>query len=114
MGIQQRPVVVRELIEQYLVARRAAKPSEHTVAAYRRNLHTVLGCMAAAQGVEAEQVEVADVDAAVLRAAFADFAEARAAASVLRAGSTWNGDFTFWGAAQVVDGNPMSADLRHR
>ena len=43
MGIQQRPVVVRELIEQYLVARRAAKPSEHTVAAYRRDLHTVLG-----------------------------------------------------------------------
>src|SRR5699024_12285802 len=96
MGIQQRPVVVRELIEQYLVARRAAKPSEHTVAAYRRDLHTVLGCMAAAQGVEAEQVELADVDAAVLRAAFADFAEERAASSVLRAWSTWNGFFQFW------------------
>src|SRR5699024_2555710 len=114
MGIQQRPVVVRELIEQYLVARRAAKPSEHTVAAYRRDLHTVLGCMAAAQGVEAEQVELADVDAVVLRAAFADFAEERAASSVLRAWSTWNGFFQFWVAEQVVEGNPMSAVPRPR
>src|SRR5699024_4352791 len=101
-------------IEQYLVARRAAKPSEHTVAAYRRDLHTVLGCMAAAQGVEAEQVELADVDAVVLRAAFADFAEERAASSVLRAWSTWNGFFQFWVAEQVVEGNPMSAVPRPR
>src|SRR5699024_9121104 len=81
---------------------------------YRRDLHTVLGCMAAAQGVEAEQVELADVDAVVLRAAFADFAEERAASSVLRAWSTWNGFFQFWVAEQVVEGNPMSAVPRPR
>lgn len=114
MGIQQRPVVVRELIDQYLVARRAAKPSEHTVAAYRRDLQAVLGCVAAARGVEVEQVELVELDAVVLRAAFADFAEERAASSVLRAWSTWNGFFQFWVAERVVEGNPMSAVPRPR
>src|SRR5699024_8029117 len=44
----------------------------------------------------------------------ADFAEERAASSVLRAWSTWNGFFQFWVAEQVVEGNPMSAVPRPR
>ncbi len=112
MGAQQGSVV--EAVEQYLVARGAAKPSAHTIAAYRRDLHGVLRCVAGVKGVEPELVGWADLDAGVLRAAFAEFAAERAASSVLRAWSTWNGFFAFWVSERVVAGNPMSAVPRPR
>ena len=98
-----------QAIERYLVARRAAKPSPHTVAAYRRDLVGVLGCAGRAVGCEPADVGLADLGAGLLREAFAEFAEERAASSVLRAWSTWNGFFAFWVSEQVVAGNPMSA-----
>ncbi|WP_159940221.1 tyrosine-type recombinase/integrase [Nocardiopsis sp. FR6] len=112
MSGQTGPVV--EAVEQYLVARRAAKPSPHTVAAYRRDLHGVLRCVAQVVGAEPGRVGWADLGAPVLRAAFAEFAAERAASSVLRAWSTWNGFFDFWVSEQVVAGNPMSAVPRPR
>ncbi|NKZ02011.1 tyrosine-type recombinase/integrase [Nocardiopsis alborubida] len=112
MSAQTGPVA--EAVEQYLVARRAAKPSPHTVAAYRRDLRGVLGCVARVVGVEPELVGWQDLEAGVLRAAFAEFAGERAASSVLRAWSTWNGFFAFWVAEGVVAGNPMSAVPRPR
>ncbi|MFE1467847.1 site-specific integrase, partial [Nocardiopsis dassonvillei] len=112
MSAQTGPVA--EAVEQYLVARRAAKPSPHTVAAYRRDLRGVLGCVAQVMGVEPEQVEWQDLEAGVLRAAFAEFAGERAASSVVRAWSTWNGFFGFWVSEGVVAGNPMSAVPRPR
>ncbi|MFC9086738.1 tyrosine-type recombinase/integrase [Nocardiopsis dassonvillei] len=112
MSAQTGPVA--EAVEQYLVARRAAKPSPHTVAAYRRDLRGVLGCVAQVVGVEPEQVGWQDLEAGVLRAAFAEFAGERAASSVVRAWSTWNGFFGFWVSEGVVAGNPMSAVPRPR
>ncbi|ASU58707.1 tyrosine-type recombinase/integrase [Nocardiopsis dassonvillei] len=112
MSAQTGPVA--EAVEQYLVARRAAKPSPHTVAAYRRDLRGVLKCVAQVMGVEPEQVEWQDLEAGVLRAAFAEFAGERAASSVVRAWSTWNGFFGFWVSEGVVAGNPMSAVPRPR
>ncbi|WDZ88371.1 tyrosine-type recombinase/integrase [Nocardiopsis sp. HUAS JQ3] len=112
MSAQTGPVA--EAVEQYLVARRAAKPSPHTVAAYRRDLRGVLGCVAQVVGVEPERVGWQDLEAGVLRAAFAEFAGERAASSVVRAWSTWNGFFGFWVAEGVVAGNPMSAVPRPR
>lgn len=112
MSREQGPVV--EAVEHYLVARRAAKPSPHTVAAYRRDLRGVLGCVAEVLGVGPAEVVWADLEASVLRAAFAEFAADRAASSVLRAWSTWNGFFAFWVSEQVVAGNPMSAVPRPR
>ncbi|MEU1897613.1 tyrosine-type recombinase/integrase [Nocardiopsis dassonvillei] len=112
MSAQTGPVA--EAVEQYLVARRAAKPSPHTVAAYRRDLRGVLGCVAQVLGVEPEQVQWQDLEAGVLRAAFAEFAGERAASSVVRAWSTWNGFFGFWVSEGVVAGNPMSAVPRPR
>ncbi len=106
--------LVAEAVEQYLVARRAAKPSPHTVAAYRRDLRGVLGCVAQVVGVDPERVGWRDLEAGVLRAAFAEFAGERAASSVLRAWSTWNGFFAFWVSEGVVAGNPMSAVPRPR
>lgn len=112
MDVEQGPVV--EAVEQYLVARRAAKPSPHTVAAYRRDLRGVLACVGRVRGVDPERVVWSDLDATVLRGAFAEFASDRAASSVLRAWSTWNGFFAFWVSERVVAGNPMSAVPRPR
>ncbi|MEV2276902.1 tyrosine-type recombinase/integrase [Nocardiopsis sp. NPDC049922] len=103
-----------EAVERYLVARRAAKPSPHTVAAYRRDLRGVLGCVARARGCGLDEVGLAELDAGVLRGAFAEFAGERAASSVVRAWSTWNGFFGFWVSERVVAGNPMSAVPRPR
>ena len=107
-------VLVEQAIERYLVARRAAKPSPHTVAAYRRDLVAVSGCAGRALGCGVDRVVLGSLTSQVLREAFADFAEERAASSVLRAWSTWNGFFSFWVAEQVVAGNPMSAVPRPR
>ncbi len=101
-------------VEEYLVARRAEKPSPHTVAAYRRDLLGVLGCAARARGGGREGLVLADLDAALMRRAFAEFAGERAPSSVVRAWSTWNGFFGFWVAEGVVEGNPMQAVRRPR
>ncbi|WP_116247075.1 tyrosine-type recombinase/integrase [Nocardiopsis sp. FIRDI 009] len=103
-----------EAVERYLVARGAAKPSPHTVAAYRRDLRGVLGCVARTCGCDVGEVALAGLEAGVLRAGFAEFAAERAASSVVRAWSTWNGFFDFWVAEGVVAGNPMSAVPRPR
>uniref|UniRef100_UPI000477963F site-specific integrase n=1 Tax=Nocardiopsis salina TaxID=245836 RepID=UPI000477963F len=97
-------VVVR--IDEYLRARGAAKPSAHTVAAYRRDLEAVLSEVAAVLGTCPDRVVLEELEVVVLRAAFAEFAACRAASSVVRAWSTWNGFFRFWVAEQVVSGNP--------
>lgn len=107
-------LLVESAIERYLVARRAAKPSPHTVAAYRRDLVAVSGCAGRVLGCDVDGVVLGSLTSQVLREAFADFAEERAASSVLRAWSTWNGFFSFWVAEQVVAGNPMSAVPRPR
>ncbi|KOX11026.1 tyrosine-type recombinase/integrase [Nocardiopsis sp. NRRL B-16309] len=108
------PVLAQDAVEQYLVARRAAKPSPHTVAAYRRDLNAVLALVARDRGCTVGQVALAELEAGVLRSAFADFATERAASSVVRAWSTWNGFFGFWVSERVVAGNPMSAVPRPR
>ncbi len=113
-GMSGDAVSVEQAIERYLVARRAAKPSPHTVAAYRRDLVGVLGCVGRALGRDPAGVGLGELEAGVLREAFAEFAEERAASSVLRAWSTWNGFFAFWVSERVVAGNPMSAVPRPR
>ena len=101
-------------VAEYLVARQAAKPSPHTLAAYGRDLRTVLGYAAAARGCASGELALADLDAGLLRRAFAGFAAERAPSSVVRAWSTWNGFFGFWVAEGAVEGNPMQAVQRPR
>ncbi|MGC4807805.1 tyrosine-type recombinase/integrase [Micromonospora sp. DT233] len=104
------------LIEEFLTARATRKPSPHTLAAYRRDLHSVAAL--AAQGVipalSAEALPISALSPRVLRAAFARFAAPRAVASVHRAWSTWNSFFSFLVAEGVVAGNPMPAVDRPR
>lgn len=103
-----------DAVEDYLVARMAAKPSPHTVAAYRRDLRGVLECAARPLGRPVGGLGLAELDAQVMRRAFADFAAERAPSSVLRAWSTWNGFFGFWVAEGALAGNPMQAVGRPR
>jgi integrase/recombinase XerC len=97
---------VSELIEEFLGARAVRKPSAHTLAAYRRDLTSVLAL--AADGPD-HVVVLGDLSPRLLRAAFARFAAGRAPASVYRAWSSWNSFFGFLVVDQIVAGNPMSA-----
>ncbi|TQN31714.1 integrase/recombinase XerD [Haloactinospora alba] len=108
------PMRAVDAIERYLVVRSAEKPSSHTLAAYRRDLTGVLGCVAQGRGCERAELWLEDLTGGVLRQAFADFASERAASSVVRAWSTWNGFFGFLVAEGIVGGNPMSAVRRPR
>ncbi|WP_406069717.1 tyrosine-type recombinase/integrase [Micromonospora sp. NBC_01638] len=104
------------LIEEFLTARATRKPSPHTLAAYRRDLHAVAALVAedAATPLSPGALSITDLSPRVMRAAFARFAAPRAAASVHRAWSTWNSFFTFLVADGIVAGNPMPAVGRPR
>ncbi|MER7168979.1 tyrosine-type recombinase/integrase [Micromonospora sp. NPDC000207] len=107
---------VERLVEDFLTARATRKPSPHTLAAYRRDLLTVLALVGeeSTPPLPLAEVHLVDLSPRVLRAAFARFAAPRAAASVHRAWSSWNAFFTFLVAEQVVAGNPMPAVGRPR
>lgn len=85
----------------------AAKPSPHTLAAYRRDLNGIAARLGEQEGLE--QVRVSDLGRSALRAAFASWAADHAAASVRRAHSAWSGLFDFLVAEGVLDGSPMPA-----
>ncbi|MEU7957415.1 tyrosine-type recombinase/integrase [Micromonospora humida] len=107
---------VGRLVEEFLTARATRKPSPHTQEAYRRDLLAV----AALAGEECspplplDELTISALSPRLMRAAFARFAAPRAAASVHRAWSSWNGFFSFLVAEQVVAGNPMPAVGRPR
>jgi site-specific recombinase XerD len=98
---------VEQLIVEFLAARAVRKPSVHTLAAYRRDLTSVLALLAG-EGDPAA-LPLTDLTPRVLRGAFAVFAKDRAPASIYRAWSSWNSFFTFLVTDGVVAGNPMSA-----
>lgn len=102
---------VSSLVEAFLTSRATRKPSPHTLAAYRRDLATVASLVAAAGDppLPPAELPLAALSTRALRGAFARFAADRAAASVYRAWSTWNGFFAFLVAEGIVAGNPMSA-----
>jgi integrase/recombinase XerC len=100
-------VTVEALIGEFLAARATRKPSVHTLAAYRRDLTSVLGLLAGDGDPAA--LPLAELTPRALRGAFARFAKDRAPASIYRAWSSWNSFFTFLVTDGVVAGNPMSA-----
>jgi integrase/recombinase XerC len=95
------------VIPAWLTDLGAAKPSPHTLAAYRRDVEGVARRLAVAEGLA--RPRVADLERSALRAAFASWASDHAAASVRRAHSAWSSLFDFLVAEGVLDGNPMSA-----
>ncbi|MGC9666210.1 tyrosine-type recombinase/integrase [Planosporangium sp. 12N6] len=107
----KRDELVLTLIEEFLAARAARKPSAHTLQAYRRDLLAVARLVAdsPATPLPLAELTLAALTTRALRAAFAEFAAPRAAASVYRAWSTWNSFFGFLVTDGVIAGNPMSA-----
>ncbi|GAB1691784.1 tyrosine-type recombinase/integrase [Krasilnikovia sp. M28-CT-15] len=107
-------VSVHGLIGEFLASRATSKPSEHTLAAYRRDLESVLALVAEHLAVAHDRVVLADLSPRVLRAGFAAFAAGRAPASVYRGWSAWNSFFRFLVADGIAVGNPMPAVDRPR
>ncbi len=103
-------VTVHALIGEFLAARATRKPSVHTLAAYRRDLTSIVTLVAEhTSSDEPDTLPLAALSPRALRAAFARFAADRAPASVYRAWSSWNSFFTFLVTDGVIAGNPMSA-----
>lgn len=100
------PVV--ELIDEFFLARKPKKHSEHTLAAYQRDLTSVLGHLAEVLGKPVADVRIGDLNVRTLRRGFAAISH-QSAATISRTWSTWNQLFTFLVADGIVEGNPMAA-----
>lgn len=98
-----------ELIELFFAARRSAKQSPHTTAAYRRDLAGITAHLPDVVGIERDLLRGAVLDATAMREAFGRFADTHANASVARCWSTWNQFFIHLVADGVISGNPMPA-----
>ncbi|HSH58476.1 MAG TPA: tyrosine-type recombinase/integrase [Acidimicrobiales bacterium] len=96
-----------ELVDGWLFQLGATKPASNTLAAYRRDLEGVARRISADAEVAVLHLEHLTKEA--LRAAFASWASDHAAASVLRAHSSWSRFFDFLVAEDLVEGNPMAA-----
>lgn len=100
------PVI--ELIDEFFLARKPKKHSEHTLAAYQRDLTSVLGHLAGVLGKPVPDVTIGDLDVRTLRRGFAAISH-QSAATISRTWSTWNQLFTFLVADGILAGNPMAA-----
>lgn len=104
------PMPLAEAIAEFLRSRAALKQSANTLAAYRRDLDGVGALLARQAGYETTgQLGLDRVTGRALRAAFAAYAEPRAASSIGRAWSVWNQFFTFLVADELAPGNPMGS-----
>lgn len=101
-------------VEDFLAAMSAAKPSRHTIAAYRRDLLGVARRIAALQGVDLDRLTVGSLDKAALRRGFASWADDHAKTSTIRAWSAWNALFTHLVSDDVLEGNPMGGVAKPR
>jgi len=103
-----------ELVERFLQAIGTAKPSPHTLIAYRHDLFGVAARLAAAEGVSLEELALRHLTKSALRAAFSSWAADHAKASVLRTWSAWNRFFAHLVAEDLLEGNPMEGVAKPR
>ena len=94
----------------FLADRATAKPSVHTLKAYRQDFDAIAARLAGADPA----YSVAALPAAALtrdglRAAFADYAATHRPASIRRCWSSWNVLCTFLYTSEVIGSNPMPA-----
>ena len=80
------------------------KPSEHTIAAYRRDFAAVAAFLPADSPAA---IALADMTRDNMRAAFAAYASTHQAASIRRCWSTWNVLCDFLYSAELIPANPM-------
>ncbi|GAA3097996.1 tyrosine-type recombinase/integrase [Streptosporangium carneum] len=105
---------VPEAAAEFLSSLRTKKLSPNTVAGYDSDLRIVAELAAGRDGVAVADLEVRRLTGRLIRGAFAEFADARSAASVNRAWSAWNQFLTFCVAEGLLEGNPMAAVPRPR
>lgn len=98
--------------DAFLVHRSTAKPSEHTVKAYRQDFNAIAQRLGAANGTTVDQLGYGIVTKDQMRVVFADFAGTHSAASIRRCWSTWNGLCEYLFTSDSIVANPMSAVLR--
>lgn len=97
-----------ELIDEFFLARMPRKHSDHTLAAYRRDLDAIASQLSAVLDRPATDITADELDVRTLRRAFAGISH-QSAATISRTWSTWNQLFTFAVAEQTLPGNPMAA-----
>lgn len=97
-----------DMIDEFFLARMPKKHSEHTLAAYRRDLTTIVEQLAVVLDVPKTDITIESLDVRTLRRAFAGISH-QSAATISRTWSTWNQLFTFAVAEQLLPGNPMAA-----
>lgn len=105
---------LKEAHTEFLIALRASKPSPHTVRAYTVDLTNIANVLAEHAGQPVEELTTEVLTARRLRAAFAEYADGHAKATVSRAWSTWNRLCDHLVVDGVMDGNPMAAVGRPR
>ncbi len=94
--------------DEFLLARRSAKPSRHTERAWRADFAGISRELAQVVGVELEELRLEHVTTRHLRHAFAGFADGHSSASIGRGWSTCNQFLSFL-VEEVLAGNPMAA-----
>lgn len=108
-GLRGGSTLFEDAKAEFFSSIRPAKPAPGTVAGYDSDLRIIGGIVAGLCGVAAAELRVDRLSGRVLRAAFAEFADGHAAASVLRAWSAWNRFMSFAVAEDLIEGNPMAA-----
>jgi site-specific recombinase XerC len=101
-----------QAVAEYLTHRQAAKPSPHTLAAYRSDLAAVQALLAQHVKAPADRLSTADLTVANMRAVFAAYAGDHAKASIARAISTTSGLCDFLVEEDTLAGNPMAGVAR--
>lgn len=99
-------------LEDFIAARSSAKPSRHTVKAWRTDIAVVAELVPGRGDREPLEVGVDELTKAALRTAFGAFSSDHAKASITRAWSSWNALFDHLVAEDVVEGNPMPAIVK--
>ncbi|WP_254699191.1 tyrosine-type recombinase/integrase [Rhodococcus sp. SGAir0479] len=97
---------------EFLVHRSTAKPSPHTLKAYRQDFAGICEHLSAQTGVPAQQLTVDVITKQAMQQAFASFAATHEVASIRRCWSTWNTLCDFLFSLDAIVANPMSAVLR--
>ncbi|MGO4202224.1 tyrosine-type recombinase/integrase [Rhodococcus sp. TAF43] len=106
----------RQLLEswfgEFLLHRSTAKPSPHTLKAYRQDFTAIAGHLAEQSGLAASVLPVEVITKQSMQQAFAAFAASHEVASIRRCWSTWNTLCDFLFSIDAIVANPMSAVLR--
>lgn len=96
-------------IEQFLDSLRASKKSDHTVAAYGRDLVLVGELVAEHLGKRREEVCLVDLTVTVLRRGFGARAQGSSPATMSRTHSAWTAFFGFLRTEGLTATNPLEA-----